>query len=53
MTLPLKVITTVMTKYGSNRPFVRTNRAILGSVCNLVSTTVAKPGSGYDFGSAV
>jgi hypothetical protein len=53
VTLTLKVKATMMTKYGSNRPFVCTNRALFGSVCNLVATTVAKPGSWNDFGSAV
>jgi hypothetical protein len=43
MALALEVKAAVMTKHGSDRPLVGTNRALLGSVCNLVATTVAEP----------
>ncbi len=51
--MPFEVKPAVMTKHGSDRPVVGTDRTFLGSVCDLVATTVAEPGSGYDFGSAV
>jgi hypothetical protein len=51
--LTFKMISAVVTEYRSDRSLVGTHRAFFGSVCNLVATTVAEPGSGYDFGSAV